>query len=262
MVAVPVLVTLTDRIDAKRVYLFGVGCTMAGHLLFGALADGFWSALALRALAGIGWAGTYMTGLKLLADQVDARMMSRAVGRPRREHRHLRRALLLRGRAARRDFGWRVAFVVAAGARRIAGSLVRSLVPCRGPRRLPRRGRSRRCSTSGRSAQPLGDGLCARLLRAHAGDERAARLGRGVLGLRRGQHGRRRRRCCRPRSSSRAGSARHRHERRWATRPSIRFGRRRLIAVAMVLSIVVGAASDSSGTGLSGRRRRCCCSTA
>ena len=79
MVAVPFLVTLTDRVDAKRVYLFGVGCTVAGHLLFGLLAEGFWSAMALRALAGVGWAGTYMTGLKLLADQVDARLMSRAV---------------------------------------------------------------------------------------------------------------------------------------------------------------------------------------
>jgi MFS family permease len=79
MAAVPILVTLTDRVDARRVYLFGVGCTVAGHLLFGLLAEGFWSALALRALAGVGWAGTYMTGLKLLADQVDARLMSRAV---------------------------------------------------------------------------------------------------------------------------------------------------------------------------------------
>ena len=72
MLSVPVLVTLTDRIDAKRVYLFGVGCTLVAHLAFGLLADGFWSAMALRGLAGIGWAGTYMTGLKLLADQVDA----------------------------------------------------------------------------------------------------------------------------------------------------------------------------------------------
>src|SRR5690349_9127221 len=78
MVSVPVLVTLTDRVDAKRVYLFGVGCTLLAHLAFGLLADGFWSALALRGLAGIGWAGTYMTGLKLVADQVDAKMMSRA----------------------------------------------------------------------------------------------------------------------------------------------------------------------------------------
>ena len=79
MVAVPVLVTLTDRVQARLVYLFGVGCTVASHLLFGLFAEGFWSAMALRALAGLGWAGTYMTGLKLLADQVDERMMSRAV---------------------------------------------------------------------------------------------------------------------------------------------------------------------------------------
>ena len=41
-------------------------------------AEGFWSALATRALTGMGWAGTYMTGLKLLADRADAKMMSRA----------------------------------------------------------------------------------------------------------------------------------------------------------------------------------------
>src|SRR3954451_8846327 len=67
ILAVPVLVTLTDRIDAKRVYLFGVAATALAHLLFALLADGLWVALAARALGGIGWAGTYMTGLKLLA---------------------------------------------------------------------------------------------------------------------------------------------------------------------------------------------------
>ncbi len=79
MLSVPVLVTLTDRFDAKFVYLFGVAATVVGHALFGLWADGFWSALAARALTGLGWAGTYMTGLKLLADQVDAKLMSRAV---------------------------------------------------------------------------------------------------------------------------------------------------------------------------------------
>jgi len=78
MLAVPILVTLTDRIDAKRVYLGGVAAMILGHALFATLADGFWSAFAARALTGIGWAGTYMTGLKLLADKVDARMLSRA----------------------------------------------------------------------------------------------------------------------------------------------------------------------------------------
>ena len=78
MMSVPVLVTLTDRLDAKHVYLFGVAVTVVGHLLFALAADGFWSAMATRALTGMGWAGTYMTGLKLLADQVDAKQMSRA----------------------------------------------------------------------------------------------------------------------------------------------------------------------------------------
>lgn len=79
MLSVPVLVTLTDRIDAKRIYLLGVGLTVLGHLFFAFSADGFWTALLARLLAGVGWAGTYMTGLKLLADRVEGRLMSRAV---------------------------------------------------------------------------------------------------------------------------------------------------------------------------------------
>jgi predicted MFS family arabinose efflux permease len=128
MLAVPILVTLTDRLPAKYVYLFGVGCTVAGYGLFGLLADGFWSALALRALAGIGWAGSYMTGLKLLADQVDARLMSRAVTG------HVASlgvsgaisyllADLLDG-----WFGWRIAFAIVAGAALLAWFLVALLV--------------------------------------------------------------------------------------------------------------------------------------
>jgi MFS family permease len=77
--AVPFLVSLTDRIDPKRIYLFGVATTAAAHLAFTFLVDGFWSALAARALAGVGWAGTYMTGLKLLSDRVEGPLMSRAV---------------------------------------------------------------------------------------------------------------------------------------------------------------------------------------
>ena len=58
MLALPVLVALTDRIDPKRIYLLGVGLTVTSHLLFGLCADGFWTVLGCRALTGIGWAGT------------------------------------------------------------------------------------------------------------------------------------------------------------------------------------------------------------
>ena len=78
-VSVPFLVTLTDRVDPRSVYLTGVGLTVASHLAFAAFADGPWSAGAARIVAGVGWAGTYMTGLKLLADRVEPALMSRAV---------------------------------------------------------------------------------------------------------------------------------------------------------------------------------------
>nr|WP_255574830.1 MFS transporter [Caldovatus aquaticus] len=77
--AVPVLVALTDRVPARRVYLVGAGCTALAHLGFATVADGFWPALALRALAGVGWAGAYMPGLKAIADPLEGAAQSRAV---------------------------------------------------------------------------------------------------------------------------------------------------------------------------------------
>ncbi len=131
MVSVPVLVTLTDRIDAKRVYLFGVACTVAGHLLFGLFADGFWSAFATRALAGMGWAGTYMTGLKLLADQVDARMMSRAVTGHAASIGISGAVSFLLGDVLAEHFGWRSAFIISAGTAFVAWLMVAFVVPWR-----------------------------------------------------------------------------------------------------------------------------------
>lgn len=133
MLAVPVLVTLTDRIDAKRVYLFGVGCTVAGHLLFGLTAQGFWSALALRALAGMGWAGTYMTGLKLLADQVDARLMSRAVTGHAASIGISGAISFVLGDLIASGFGWQAAFVFASVTATIAWLGVALAVPPRKP---------------------------------------------------------------------------------------------------------------------------------
>jgi predicted MFS family arabinose efflux permease len=133
MVCVPVLVTLTDRIDPKRVYLFGVGCTTAAHFAFGAFADGFWSALLLRGLAGIGWAGTYMTGLKLLADQVDARMMSRAVTGHAASIGISGAASYVLGELLADAFGWRAAFASAGLTAAVAWLTVALAVPGRRP---------------------------------------------------------------------------------------------------------------------------------
>ena len=77
IVAVPVLVSLTDRIDARRVYLACAalsGVAMAG---FGGFADDLWSAICWWWLAGLGLAGTYMPGLKALTDRLPVAAQSR-----------------------------------------------------------------------------------------------------------------------------------------------------------------------------------------
>jgi predicted MFS family arabinose efflux permease len=134
MLSVPVLVTLTDRVDPKRIYLFGVASTVLGHLLFGLLAEGFWSALALRALTGMGWAGTYMTGLKLLADRVDAKMMSRATAGHAASIGISGALSFACGDLIASAAGWRTAFVAAAASAALAWLLIALIVPSQGGR--------------------------------------------------------------------------------------------------------------------------------
>jgi predicted MFS family arabinose efflux permease len=76
---VPLLSSLTDRVDPKRIYLGSVALTALAFAGFAWIATGFWSALAFRALMGVGWAGSYMPGLKALSDLVEGPVQSRAV---------------------------------------------------------------------------------------------------------------------------------------------------------------------------------------
>src|SRR5215471_15278640 len=79
VVAVPILVALTDRVPTRNVYVVGAGLTALSHLGFAFVADGYWWGLILRAAAGIGWAGAYMPGLKVIADTLKGDAQSRAV---------------------------------------------------------------------------------------------------------------------------------------------------------------------------------------
>lgn len=131
MVSVPVLVTLTDRVDPKRIYLFGVGATIVGHLMFGLFAEGFWSATAARALTGMGWAGTYMTGLKLLADRVDARTMSRATAGHAASIGTSGALSFATGDAIASFAGWQAAFLVASASAAVAWIAIALIAPAR-----------------------------------------------------------------------------------------------------------------------------------
>ncbi|MFC1858373.1 nitrate/nitrite transporter [Thermodesulfobacteriota bacterium] len=78
-ISVPILVSLTDRMDSRRIYLVSAGLSAISLIGFGWLARGTWTAAILRLLAGVSFAGTYMPGLKALSDKVTGPDQSRAV---------------------------------------------------------------------------------------------------------------------------------------------------------------------------------------
>ena len=79
MLAVPVLTTLTDRIDARLILMAGSGLSAVATALFGVFADGLWSATLIWGIAGMGFAGAYMPGLKALTDRLPPGDISRSV---------------------------------------------------------------------------------------------------------------------------------------------------------------------------------------
>jgi MFS family permease len=68
---------LTDRVDPRHVYLSASLTGAAGALGFTLMVDGFWSALVCQALLGVGLAGTYVPGLKLLGDRLHGKTQQR-----------------------------------------------------------------------------------------------------------------------------------------------------------------------------------------
>jgi predicted MFS family arabinose efflux permease len=79
MLAVPLLTTLTDRVDARNILLFGSAALALATLAFGFFAQGLWSAVLIWGLAGVGFAGAYMPGLKALTDRLPPGDVSRSV---------------------------------------------------------------------------------------------------------------------------------------------------------------------------------------
>ena len=75
--AVPILASLTDRIDGRWVFAGSSLVGAAASLAFAGYADGFWIALVLRFLGGIALAGVHMPGLKLLAERTAGRARAR-----------------------------------------------------------------------------------------------------------------------------------------------------------------------------------------
>jgi MFS family permease len=79
MLMVPLATALTDRLDAKKVYLVGGLSATFGLLGMGLFAYNFWTALVFMALNGAGLAGTYMPGLKILSDRIKTGELTRHI---------------------------------------------------------------------------------------------------------------------------------------------------------------------------------------
>lgn len=74
-----VAATLTDRIDARKIVIFGNLLAMIGAYGFAFHAEGFLSSLPWRFLSGAALAASYMPGLKLLTDRLPEGNQSRSI---------------------------------------------------------------------------------------------------------------------------------------------------------------------------------------
>ncbi|WP_262500633.1 MFS transporter [Polynucleobacter wuianus] len=79
MLAVPLATALTDRVDARKVYLVGGLSATSGLLGLSLFANNFWTALFFMAINGAGLAGTYMPGLKILSDRIQSGELTRHI---------------------------------------------------------------------------------------------------------------------------------------------------------------------------------------
>jgi predicted MFS family arabinose efflux permease len=119
MLTVPVLATLTDRIDARNILIAGSALSALGTLLFGLFATGLWSGAFFNAMAGVGFAGAYMPGLKALTDRLAPGDSSRAITLYTSSFSFGVGMSFLVSQLVAEAWGWRSAFLVTA-----AGPLV------------------------------------------------------------------------------------------------------------------------------------------
>ena len=135
--AVPVLSAATDRVDARRVHMAGATIAALAALLFAVAAQGFWSALVWRFLAGIGLAGTYMPGLKALVDRTEGPRQPQWISWYTASFSLGTGASFLAAGLLAGPLGWRWAFAVLGIAAALAVALVALAVPSRRPAPRP-----------------------------------------------------------------------------------------------------------------------------
>jgi MFS family permease len=119
---------LTDRVDARKVYLAGGLLTAAGGIGFGVAASGYYTGILFQMLLGVGVAATYMPGLRILSDRISGPTQSRSIAFYTSFFGIGTALSLAIAGAVAPVWGWPAAFVVSAIGPLAAGALVFLLV--------------------------------------------------------------------------------------------------------------------------------------
>ena len=135
MLAVPVLTTLTDRIDARFILAAGSALSGLATISFGIFADGLLSATLIWAVAGIGFAGAYMPGLKALTDRLPVGDTSRSVTLYTASFSVGVGLSFLAAQLVAEKFGWQAAFYVTGIGPFLMAAVCIGLAPCKPPPR-------------------------------------------------------------------------------------------------------------------------------
>jgi len=107
--------------------------TAVAALGYATFADGFWTAFAFRLIAGIGWAGTYMPGLKALSDFVEGPQQSRGVALHAGSVGISGAASFIVASTIAEWFGWRWGIAFGGGCAVLAFVLMAAMLPGRKP---------------------------------------------------------------------------------------------------------------------------------
>jgi MFS family permease len=129
MISVPILSGITDTTDARKIMFAGAIFGVLTALGYAFAAQGFWSALVLRFLAGISLAGIYMPGLKLVGDYTEGSLQSRFVSFYTASFSIGASLSFLLAGEINKAAGWRWAFIASAVCAAFAMGLIVTVVP-------------------------------------------------------------------------------------------------------------------------------------
>lgn len=134
-IGAPLFAGLTDTRDPRRLYMAGGGLSIAGGLLFPLVDASFAALVVSRALTGLGMAGTYMPGLRLLIEALPPDRQQRAAGDYASTLTLGLSASFALSGSLQWAYGWPAAFLGAAATAAVALVLVRATMPA--PRLVP-----------------------------------------------------------------------------------------------------------------------------